>query len=609
MREAGFLPYKHQSGKRLTQYFVPVLVFFFIVGAGRASKAASGLDQYGGTTSVRCPSGAKQHFYTQKIGNRWWICDPAGNGFFLKGVYNITFNVDNEQYALNQTKYASGLTAVWQLNWSLQQVNRLQSWGFNTSDGYDMLTPFETDNRWGTSNVIPVKMPADYISNLSRYVMSNTGNQCGPVGAGIKDMINGVGPAFTAYGYDYGDYFDPNFSVCIGNLIATGSPNIHSIATGINNDYLLMITIDEGDQTGGMFGPGPDFPTLPPVGLGGHAAWVTLATAPTQSGTNSSSRQNWLNGGTYSDHTVYSKQKLSTWLSNRYSGNITALNAAWGSSYTTFGGSGAGWRVGGGILDEDGTCPSRGSKSCWMGDDIALTGETAAMQADMNAFYSLYLDQYFSVMQSQWHNAKYGAPGLMLSMQLGGWGAPPRKEALIEAAKYLDLLEMGAVPAAPWECAYESGRVCSDNQQRIDFVAEYWGDHPWWNWEGIDANPDSAESAYSSSSPYTTQPQRGAGYQDMMTGMVHAKTRAGNYPVVGFMWWDMFDMDSEKRNWGLVTPLDNPYDGVSATIEGIDGNRGKDPLHYPTGGERKAYGDFIDAAKAANSSVYRILVH
>src|SRR5260370_3052588 len=112
-----------------------------------------------------------------------------------------------------------------------------------------MLNTFETDDRWGTVNVIAVKMPADYISNLSRYVMSNTGNQCGPAGAGIKDMINGVGPAFTAYGYDYGDYFDPNFSVCIGNLIVTGSPNIHSISTGINNNCLLIITIAERHQT------------------------------------------------------------------------------------------------------------------------------------------------------------------------------------------------------------------------------------------------------------------------------------------------------------------------------------------------------------------------
>src|SRR6266849_9631698 len=62
----------------------------------------AGLDQYGGVTSVACPNGPQAHFYTQKIGDRWWICDPAGNGFFMKGVAAIGYQVDGEQYTLNQ---------------------------------------------------------------------------------------------------------------------------------------------------------------------------------------------------------------------------------------------------------------------------------------------------------------------------------------------------------------------------------------------------------------------------------------------------------------------------------------------------------------------------
>ena len=52
--------------------------------------------------------GAAAHFYTEKIGNRWWICDPAGNGFFLKGVYDIVANNNNDQTSFIQAKYAAG---------------------------------------------------------------------------------------------------------------------------------------------------------------------------------------------------------------------------------------------------------------------------------------------------------------------------------------------------------------------------------------------------------------------------------------------------------------------------------------------------------------------
>ena len=61
----------------------------------------------------------------------------------------------------------------------------------------------------------------------------------------------------------------------------------------------------------------------------------------------------------------------------------------------------------------------------------------------------------------------------------------------------------------------------------------------------------------------------------------------------------MYDLDSQKSNWGLLTPHDNPYDGKSATIKGA----GPDQWGYPTGGERADYGDFISAVMKANHLV------
>ena len=600
MRQGRFLFYKHQSGERLRQYFVPVLVCLFIVGLGRTSKAASGLDQYGGTTSLRCPSGAKPHFYTEKIGNRWWLCDPAGNGFFLKGVYDIVANNNSTQTSFIQGKYAGPLSN-WEANWALEQVHRLQAWGFNTVADYSIaeVTPAATDPAWGTSdNTIPVKMPFSSQEQISHAAFQNV-DGCG-ISSPVKDLMNGVGSIYSGYRYNFGDYFDPNFSTCAANVIKNDTWGLQQAIKSKYNSYLLYITIDESDQTG-MLDQGPDFPSIGnnrQVGSGpnpsAHASWITLVSAPTQ--TSNSSQ-----GVTYSNTTVYTKLQLSNWLSTRYSGNISALNSAWNSNYSTFGASGAGWGSGSGILNENGSCPSAANgQSCWVGDVYTLAGETSAMQSDMSAFYVYYLDQYFSVLQSQFNAA---APGILLQMQIGGWGAPPRREVLTEAAKYLGLPIIGNVPS--WPCTN-----CTNDQAEIDFTAQYLGDHPWINWVGFWAQPDSAESAYATSNPgpFSTQAQRGTSYQAMINAFANASdTATSTYHIVGFNWWGMYDMDSQQANWGLLTTHDNPYDGKSATVKWIEGNRGEDQLHYPTGGEKKDYGDFIDAVKAANSSVYRML--
>jgi hypothetical protein len=208
-------------------------------------------------------------------------------------------------------------------------------------------------------------------------------------------------------------------------------------------------------------------------------------------------------------------------------------------------------------------------------------------------FYVYYLDQYFSVMA-----AKFGAaaPSVLLQMQLGGWGAPPRKEVVTEAAKYLTLPILSSVPS--WPCLN-----CTDTQAEIDFTTQYLGDNPYINWTGDWAQPDSAEAAYASSNPgaFSTQEDRGADYQSMINAFVNASdTATGSYHVVGFDWWGMYDMNGQEANWGFLTPHDNAYDGTSATIAG----GGNDQWGYPTGGESGNYGDFVDDVMNANLIIY-----
>ena len=56
------------------------------------------------------------------------------------------------------------------------------------------------------------------------------------------------------------------------------------------------------------------------------------------------------------------------------------LNAAWGSNYSTFESAG-GWRIGSGLMDEN------GRNTAWLGlTDGTLRGATAGVTADLDAF-------------------------------------------------------------------------------------------------------------------------------------------------------------------------------------------------------------------------------
>jgi hypothetical protein len=323
---------------------------------------------------------------------------------------------------------------------------------------------------------------------------------------------------------------------------------------------------------------------------------VVLVTAPTQS-----SNSNY--GATYTDTTVYSKVQLSNWLANKYGNSIASLNTAWGSHYTSFGSSG-GWGVGTGILDEDGTCPSKTSgQTCWVSSDyLHLAGSTPAMQADLDAFLLNFASSYFSTVKTTLNNA---APGVLyLGTLMGGWGTPPRRQILQAASQYVDVLQIVQIPP---NCSN-----CTDVQQRIDFVDQYGGDKPWLQWDGYVANTDSYMSPWPTQwggAQYPTQLARGQVYQQRMTGYLNsAGTTSGTHHTVGFQWWDYYDMRGEYLNWGLVTPRDDPYDGVSATT-----TAGADSWGYPTGCivglgcEQGSYGNFLGSVLAGNLSTLRII--
>lgn len=263
-----------------------------------------------------------------------------------------------------------------------------------------------------------------------------------------------------------------------------------------------------------------------------------------------------------------------------------------------------------GLLDEDGSDQFMGDacnlktssdpQSCLLG---RTTSETTTMQADMSTLLTDYTTEYFGtvvpIMQTD-------APGILLQMKVGSFGAPARAEVLQVACNYLTLPQIEGAP--PY-----SNFTISDLQQRYDFVAGNCGDHPWMLWEGFFANPDSGENgAVRTDNISSTQAGRGSEYQQMEQTCLSLKGTSDNtHHCVGWYWWDYLDNhEANGTNWGLVSETDNPYDGHSATLspspnpdangyipqaEGVGSNPSTIPGNY---------GDFLTSVTNANNAVY-----
>ena len=681
-------------------------------------------DKYGGLVSKPCPNGPHKHFYVQKINSRWYLCTPAGNAFWMNGVSDtVNDNATDYQginyYNLVNTKYAAGYTGNGTLNWALSANRRLQSWGFNThvEAGSIYVLPTTGNSLWRTAdNTIPIHVP--FIGQIvpTRYSSFNLNNYApGPTKNTLGSYKLSV---FTGWMAGAADVFDANFAAWIKGELANDGI-VRNWYSGPNRDYLIGISGDEADDTGG-FRAGSDFQTVNNAAYqGGHSdphwGWITLITTPVKAATGRGSTPSSRAPSdiVYADTQFYSKTELANWL--RQTGDngpgyasLAALNAAWGSNYDSFGsdatsytgeacatGNGTagpytctlvhtpvtpltvqvfvggkliagddgtgpllstprdtgnfrqngqtsprgaityttgaisvtfatavpigtpitvsyqtgGWGTGHGLLDEDGSCPAR-TASCWVPKDAyLLAGATSAMKTDLDNFLYHFAKRYASLEKAEFNAV---APGLLYlgPGTLGSWGTPARGPVLKAFGEYVDLMYMPTIPTTnPF------GKI-TDDQARIDYIARYAGDKPWFNWQGFWAQADSYTSVYKDpDAMFHTQTERGQYYQTWMNRIVTATVSskcncasAGTSPIVGMAWWQYTDMRGERANWGLVTLRDDPYDGVSATT-----SQGYDSWGYPTGClaafgcERANYGDFTDEVMKANLEALRTL--
>jgi hypothetical protein len=532
------------------------------------------LDRFGGVVAPGAKARATGHWRTAKIRDRWVLLTPEGNPFWMIGIWNVTGDVhkDERGFTLDQrltAKYGSE-----PVKW-LQANRRLRSWGFNTIAPYSyrMMLPWDSEPEW-TGTEQPVKMPF-------------VGLWDNPASKGLKEGIfknlyAGTDLNVTALGNQgwgsFPDVFDPAWVRHTQEMFR----GYRDLPTQTQSPYFVGIFGDDTDYLSG-FGPGPEFPTQPVGKTHPHLGYLALVTAPSQEKAKAS-------GAKYADTQVHTKARLCDFLREKY-GSVEALNAAWGASYTTFGSDG-GWPDGKGLLDENGRASHR-----WLGSgDPALppsAGANPNMVRDLDDFLYLIARQYFSTEREA---LRAIAPDTLFfgPTNIGGWSAPARAPIYRAARESLDVICVNI----------------GTSQEALDFITRAAGDIPLMIWEGMVANADSSQWRHTRQPEgrsvhfVDTQAARAEVYRQDVEWLFNSRASTGAHPFVGLLWWAWTDNLVEERNWGLVSLMDNAYDGHEAGK-----TLGTDAWGFQTGGEEHNFGDFLGPARTVNFSVIEQLAN
>lgn len=284
---------------------------------GSTTLSVTKLDIYGGDSSHACvglmkPGGSAIpgatgffYFYADTGIKHWMVCDPLGNRFWVQAVQLL--NCMSAQCAsIVAAKYAS----LGVRGYEIQEVNRLRGLGFNALGEYP-------DNHAWPDTVFDGGNPnhAPFTFGVSPGFYGHTRDH-------IKTLMEWMPPAYQQYrGGQFTDIFDPVWTSTsipkwgtVGNTEFT--PFIGGAGGADASPYLMWLTLDDADYLWGFKGF-----TAPET----HLGWMVGILAP------------YIGG--YADPVMYIRQQFQTYLCSTVYANVGALNAAWGSTYTTCGSS------------------------------------------------------------------------------------------------------------------------------------------------------------------------------------------------------------------------------------------------------------------------------
>jgi hypothetical protein len=519
------------------------------------------LDEYGGLSAIRSPSGGTGFFRLEKFGDRWMLVTPAGHPFWFLGVAASGGGPGKDETGKTYqdylfSKYGPGEAGY--AVWSTQIKKRLLSWGFNALGMWE--SPLL--RAYGTMGRKPVKPFLPFIHEHTLFAKLSMINRGNYIASPVKNIREGI-----PNGGVFPDLFDPGFEKYAFEAMKADTQSVTG-GEQVERDspWIIAEVSDESDDFNG-------FNSI----AAPHPGWAALATAPYQ------------NHPKYSDPEVYTKFAIRDFLEKKYNGSVAALNAAWGSSYTSWESDG-GYGVGTGLLDED------GRKHKWVGSQYGLRGETLSMQKDLDDFLYLISQRYFQVC----HDAIRSVDKNHLYFGIVSLTVDTPRPVILGARDYVDAF------VASLQHIDERAPM-KDKPPALDFynlthkpilAASLF----------ITAEPDSPldhfkepDSQYFAT--FDTQEERAMFYANYLQEILDLRGDDGTYPVFGFHWWALSDDWGAHLNLGLVTLRDNAYDGKEDTVKS-----GTDPWGFRTYGEDQNHDDFLTGARDANFGVMHRLV-
>ncbi len=499
--------------------------------------------------------GGTGYFRLGQIGDRWTFVTPLGNAFLQKGI--MVWSPVTARLEPNiRLKYGDARTAGFYTPWALIRAAR---WGINTI-GWGLGIyhfPVSFLNQGRTVELLGCGFPMVPNHGVAHGAAARGGNK-DPVrmdGLGVKIAAWPPG-GFRRPGCDMGD---PHFTGAVQAAIdrRKGEFKGFDITT---SPWLLANSIDDADY---FF--------MHKGGVSLHPGWVAAITAPIQNASSTGIVYDGLSGRT--DGIVYMKQVLyRNYLQQKYK-TIGALNAAWGSNYTTFGSSNPsnpldGWLsgTGTGLMDEDGV------RHSWMKlvmpfQNISdLTGFPAQVKIDLEEVTEVmvehFYNQYATKFRAAYPNHLLMGPSA-LKQSLGRY----KPGVLRAAGRVFDYLQMDYTPGPGGD--EPSDLVRSYNLAKKPIVA----------WKAAVAYPESAAQRRNSTvgtvqgegepRQATSQTSKAGLYETNLDTMFTATGDDGRKFWLGFDNWNAWDQHSEGINWGFLTEGDNAYDGRQTKVFGL----------------------------------------